>query len=364
MHTVTHNRFLGMFAFLFAASVVWGVVSPDTPASGAVVLERVQVALHSSVHDAMARMTSGTPGGRVWRPWLLERVTSTGSRLGVHDPRALAIGADDGLFVLDRGGLVKKFDSSYNLTQSYGGGDGLTVPTTFAVDAHGKVWTSDPNDRIRSFDRDGNVRDIWPREARGLEIALLKDRLVVFTSPTPDNRKHDGLFTSYTLNGEKIGSFGFLLAEQERNWIAAVGLIVPDDDGEHFFYIAQYGGLLARFTAEGKLDYATRTVDRHLPMPTVERLAGGAIRLAPGAVTSVGITLDGDRLYVLGRLTTSFGTERVVVDVYNGVDGSYLYTYRAPEFCSRILIAGGRVYTSGRGSLTEWRHTTTAPEGL
>ena len=355
MQTLTHRRFVSMFAFVLGVSIVWGILSPDPPPSGPAVLEEIQVALHSSIVDAL---TSTTPvsAGRIWRPWRLKRVRSIGAPEGLSGPREMKLGPDNSLYVLDRNdGLVKRFDASYNLTTSYGENAGAVLPTTFVLGPDGGVWTSDPNDRITLFKSDGNLAESWPREARGLEMVLLADRLVVFTSPTPDNLKPDGLFTSYMLNGEKIGSFGFLLEEQERNWIAALGRIVSDDDGEHLFYVAQYGGLLARFDSEGELDYVVRTVDSHLQLPTVERLDGGAIRLAARSVLALNVDIDGERVYVLTRLTSSFGVEHVVVDVYSRLDGAYLHTYEAPESCSHILVVGERVYTSGPDGLTEWR---------
>lgn len=357
--TLTHNRFVGMFAFVLGASVLWGVISPDSPPPGAPVVEEVQVALLPSFLDVLESPGPNTRG-RVWQPWHLDKARSIGHAQGVGDASATMVDPNGHLFVLDRDdGLVKKFDPSYRVDVTYGDGVDHT-PTSFAVGPMGEVWTSDPNDRIRLFDTSGDIASSWPRRSRGLEIALLGDRLIVFTAPTPDNLKRDGLFTAHTLNGERVRGFGFLFEEQERNWIAGVGRIMPDDDGEYFLYVAQYGGLLARFDVNGKLDYAVRTVDSHLSLPTVEHLEGGATRLANGPVVALNVDGYDGRLYVLTRLTSNAGVERFVVDVYNESDGSYLYTHEAPEPCSRITVSGESVYTSGRGGLTEWRFSKAA----
>ncbi|HEX8119429.1 MAG TPA: hypothetical protein VF521_19275, partial [Pyrinomonadaceae bacterium] len=173
-------------------------------------------------------------GGRVWKEHNFEKVLSIDKK-AVADPLTLRVGENGNVYVLDWADFhIKMFSPAGGLLQTFGSGKGtgagaFLMPTYFSVSPGGELWVCDPRQqRITRFDSHGEVRAVLPQRPTD-RIVTVGDFLVGMAAPGADT-----LFEVYSQSGERLKSFGEVVAEQRKEWIALDGSVVGDEESRGF----------------------------------------------------------------------------------------------------------------------------------
>ena len=260
----------------------------------------------------------------------------------------------DNVYVLDMGDrTIKVFDSSGVFLREIGRGLGqgpgeFMRPTDFSIDSKGNVWVADvSNSTVTVFDAEGEVERVSRLTRRPVRILTHADGRYVVMLHNPI----DHLFEVYSRDGEKISSFGELIANQARNAIALEGYIVGD--GDQFIYTALYTGLIAAFSFDGAENYRKETV-QPVPLPVVKvnhRGVRQSLVHNPKSAFNGGVV--GDNFYIVTRADGSWDL-RDFVDVYDKQTGQYRYSLRFPTQFGLAYWYGEHIYTVQGVTVTKW----------
>ncbi len=287
--------------------------------------------------------------GRVWKEYSFEKELVIDSSQAAQ-PVMMRLDDYGDVFLLDWKDLrIKMFSPQGNLVKTFGeerGAEGaFTNPTAFAVNGEGEVWVCDTRQRkIFQFDKNGKeIQTLMPRSAAD-RIAIVGSYLVT-TAPPGGNV----LFETYDSSGRSLNSFGEIIENQPQHGIILDGHVVSD--AEAFIYGGRNLGVLARYSITGKQEFIVQTIDG-VSLPTVQIIEHG-IKVKPNSpLAALSLSLSGNQVYVLSGQTSG---ERQAMDVYNKLDGAYMFSFKLPLFCSEALLHSDRLYTLGEDGVTLWR---------
>jgi hypothetical protein len=334
---------LAVAAVVLSLSYALGYVSESKP-------EAVELEAHFLGASAPKPQNTAE---RVWKEPVLEKLAAV-DPAAVKDPLIMQVDNSGLPYVLDWSDFkVKQFSLDGKLQKTFGdetGNDPFVNPTAFTVDAGGSVWVADPQQqRIKVFGNDGNARTITPQNA-SYRVALAPNML--FTMAAPGKNK---LFEIYDLTGRQLKSFGELLADQPDKGIILDGNIVSDEN-QGFIYGARYMGVLGSFDTDGNQRYFVQTIDG-VPQSSLLDIAGKK-RIKPNTAPAIlTMSIVGNELYVLSgaRFDGKTGSGGQVIDVYNKLEGRYLYSLKLPMVCKSAIVKSDYLYTLSKGQLTVWR---------
>lgn len=291
--------------------------------------------------------------GRVWREQDFEKSLVLGAN-AVADPLTVRVGGDDRIYVLDWADFrVKMFSPGGKLLRAFGEGRGTAPgafrsPTALSVGPGGELWVCDPGQRrITQFNSEGRVQATLPQSATD-RVAVVGNRLVTMAPPGADT-----LFEVYSLSGERINSFGEVVANQRREWIALDGGVVGDEEGRGFVYGGRYLGVLAGFGADGERRFIVQTIDG-AARPSILDIEGKRKIKSDVMHYVLSLSIVGDELYVLSG-AGSDGAGGQVLDVYDKRDGRYRFSVKLPVACRQAVVRPGHVYTLNGDGVTVWR---------
>lgn len=292
-------------------------------------------------------------GGRVWKEHTFEK-TFTIDKTAVSDPLTLRVGENGNVYVLDWADFrIKMFSPAGGLVQTYGSGKGTGAgaflsPTSISVGPGGELWVCDPRQqKITRFDARGEVRAVLPQSPTD-RIATVGDFVVAMSGPGADT-----LFEVYSQSGERLKSFGEVVADQRKEWIALDGSVVGDEEGRGFIYGGRYLGVLAGFGADGEKRFVVQTVDGATRPVILDY--DGRHKINPSVTHAVlSLSVAEDKLYVLSAAPGE-GEAGRVLDAYDKRDGRYLYSVKLPFVARQAFVKGGRIYALNKDGVTAWR---------
>lgn len=293
---------------------------------------------------------------RVWRKPAFEKTTVLNST-SLRAPVKMRAENNANIFVLDWSDRrVKEFSPDGKFLRAYGdeidGPDAFINPTGFALDAGGNLWVCDiKQQRIEVFNSDGTKRTITPQNTT-YRIAAIGDRMITMVTPL-----HSKLFETYDLSGQPVKSFGELLADQIDKGIILDGDIAADTQNHGIIYGGRYLGILGAYDADGKQRFLVQTID-NVAQPNVLDIEGRRkIKpTTPKPILSLSV-LDKE-LYVLSGANTD-GSGGKVMDIYDRLDGHYLYSWELPANAQEVVVGSTYVYIRNNNEVTVWRFNST-----
>lgn len=241
---------------------------------------------------------------------------------------------------------LRVFTPNGQLQRIIGQGEGqgpgeFSHPIDFAVDAQGRVWVLDATTaRVTVFAADGALDTLWmlPFPASRLAISPNGRHYVLF----PLSPRREGAFALFR-DGQPLGFFGQLAADQVPRWIAFDGFLMGDHEG--FYYTAVRAGWVASFDWNGRVRFSRAGIDP-VPFPQPERTPDGGQRLTPQhrfVSNDIAPGPHPETFAVLGLIPTD-GRYRAVLDLYHRQDGRYCYSLQLPRGGSAFTFYQDRLY--------------------
>jgi hypothetical protein len=334
---------LAVVAVVLSLSYAIGYVSETKP-------EAIELEAHFSGERAPKPQTIAE---RVWKEPVLEKLAAV-DPAAVKEPMIMQVDKSGLPYLFDWSDFkVKQFSLDGKLQKTFGdetGQDQFVNPTAFTVDANGSVWVADPQQqRIKVFSNDGKVQTITPQNA-SYRVAIAPNMLFTMAAPGKNN-----LFEIYDLTGRQLRSFGELLADQPEKGIILDGNIVSDEN-QGFNYGARYMGVLGSYDTDGNQRFFVQTIDG-VPQSSLLDIAGKK-RIKPDTAPSIlTMSIVGNELYVLSgaRFDGKTGSGGQVIDVYDKLEGWYLFSFKLPIVCKAAIVRSDYLYTLSKGQLTVWR---------
>lgn len=262
-------------------------------------------------------------------------------------------------YVFDAGDFViKKYTPDGKLIQKFGYGKGngpgeLSSPQDFAVDKDGNVWVTDIGTvRVTIFDHKGRVLKTLRPNSPSMRIVILKGGRHFVLSPSS---KLEDQYELYGIDSNSLRTFGRFIADQTQNYIALGGRIVPDEYGG-FVEAFSRSGYIVAFDTTGKIRFFRETIDQ-IPFPKLIPFGEGGKgrridRRAPW--TSISLSIVADEIYVL-CIIESYKAKAGVIDVYDAKEGSYLYSFKLPDWSTYAFVTKDYVYSIVDTTVTKWK---------
>lgn len=318
---------------------------------------------------ALQRVTSERSDHRSWStvqaPSEREWIPSHVDLLDLHEPisRHLVqpVGdirvRGDTLFVADFGdGMrIKQFATDGRLLGAIGNGPGegpgeIQHATHFHV-RDGEVWVADSRARaISRFKTDGTFLDRFNVEQHPMRVTESRGRVVLLRMGPA------GLFQILDPSGTVIRTFGTLVSDQTKNFMALGGHVLEGPSGG-FIYVPSYASHLYYFDAEGEIERVVQTGDRR-EFPSVHADAsGGGVRYhAPDPpVKNLRASVSGEVLYLHVHFRRKQGESYQVLDRYDWKTGTYINSVRLPIQVLGITVHEDRLYCTGDTTVYAFR---------
>lgn len=226
-------------------------------------------------------------------------------------------------------GTFKQFDSAGNFVMSFGEGQGegpgeATTMFSYGVLGDSALWFLDMSQRINYFRMDGSFarseRLIRPWHNPMTSLAITAEGRHYYKVSSGQDT---GYFFETSLSGT-TKQFGAL--QHESGWeedLPLFGKVAAHR--ESMLYIPSHFPFIARFSADGALEYARATMDYGItPKPEYVHYAVGRKRVFNEPLMKSVPSVDGDRLFVHAYAAQA-------IDVYDVNSGDYLYSVRLPE---------------------------------
>jgi len=206
----------------------------------------------------------------------------------------------DTLLVADFGDemRIKQFTPRGQLLGTIGNGLGegpgeIQHATRFHVRG-GDVWVADSRARaISRFSTDGTFLDRFNVEHHPMRITASRGRVVLLRMGPAE------LFQVLDLSGTVVRTFGTLVSDQTKNFMALGGHVLKGPGGG-FIYVPKYASYLYYFDAEGEIERVVQTVDRR-DFPSVDAASseGGVRYQAPDPpVQNLSVSVSDEILYL------------------------------------------------------------------
>ncbi|HEY6802731.1 MAG TPA: hypothetical protein VI306_04045 [Pyrinomonadaceae bacterium] len=290
---------------------------------------------------------------RMWRKPAFEK-TAVINSTSLKSPAKMRAQNSVNIFVLDWLDLrVKEFSPNGKLLRAFGeekgSPDAFVNPTGFTLDSGGNLWVCDIKQQLMGvFNTDGSKRTIKPSNTT-YRIAAVGDVMITMVM------SGQSLFETYDLSGQKLKSFGELLADQSDKGIILDGEIIGDAESHGFIYGGRYLGVIGAYDAEGKQRFLVRTID-DVPQPVVLGIEGKR-KINPNSTRSVlSLSVLDKELYVLSGVHPDGAADQggKVMDVYDKQDGHYLYSWELPVEGQEAIVASNYIYIRSDSEVTVW----------
>ncbi len=277
-----------------------------------------------------------------------------------------SVDSQGNIYVIDWGiDKVIKFSPSGEYLVTYGesgSGEGpgeLLNITDFEVTSDSVVYVVDTYGRkIVSFSIDGTFlhEEKQGHQPYGYQIATTGEEYIAFSNgPTLlESRSGDDVFELISSSNlvdegtdrymEFSGPFGGEIITYKKNVV----------------YIFKYYPLILQYEPDGTLVYARTTIDYkdEFKEPEVERLMLGgmpAVRNIARMFHGGGVTIENDKLFVLGVGPSEAPDKAAALDVYNVKTGDYQHSILLPEDgLSYAIYQNGRIYQEKDSIVVVW----------
>jgi len=267
-------------------------------------------------------------------------VGDDGARSPLFGPLYANLDARGNLYVIDFGDLgVKQYSPQGGFVRSFGRGKGQGPGEFMSISdlqvlPNGDVWVADfTGGKIEVFSPQGSLRQTLRLDRQPYRIIPESGGKFTLMLPLVSEQ----LFARFSADAKLQGEFGKLL-DDRLNGLALDGWLGQADRGS-LLYVPYYFGWIASYSVSGDLKFLVETIDR-VPAPSVHRDSNGYIWVDPDTrVSAKSASLSGDSLYVLSGNDAGSRMSRMV-DVYNAGDGSYRYSFNAPEPGTMALMQG------------------------
>lgn len=349
---MTNNRgFLVVFMILVGIGAVagWFNLPKD---------EIIDVALSVASSDQFPKARPQDRSERLWRKISGEKllVLRNSAEYVLIKPFWIDVDQHENIYVFDYGDLtLKKFSREGKFVRAFGKGKGkgpgeFMNPMNSAIDAEGKVWIADAvNVNITVFRADGVFEKMFRLKQHPERFLLLgrSGKFVVMPSSQVEDR-----FEVYDHNGQAVKSFGRLIPDQAQNWMALGGRAAADDSGR-FVQVFTRAGYIVGYDSTGQLRFYRETIDP-VPFPKLIVSEGGQgfDPKAPWASTTVNIV--GDEVFVLS-MSGAYKVKVGVIDSYSNQDGSYLYSFKLPDWATHAFVTKNHIYSVVDTTVTKWK---------
>ncbi|SHK19836.1 6-bladed beta-propeller [Rhodothermus profundi] len=312
--------------------------------------------LHAAI-GLLAGVAYLLPVDRIYRSVQWELLWEVGEPV-LLNPVQVEIGPGGRVYVMDYGTFrLHVFTPDGQLHRTIGQGEGqgpgeFSHPIDFVIDARGRIWVLDATTaRVTIFSTSGSLDTLWTLPFPASRLALSPDSRHYALFPISPRR--EGAFALFR-DGQLLGFFGQLAADQVQRWIAFDGRLMGDREG--FYYTAIRAGWVASFDWNGRVRFSWTSIEP-VPFPQPERTPEGGLRLtrrhrfvsydiAPGP--------HPETFAVMGLLPVD-GRYRAVIDVYHRQDGRYCYSLQLPRGGSGFTFHGNRLYLVNRIALLAYR---------
>lgn len=293
---------------------------------------------------------------RIWKKIKLDTVFSIRSYNGnpIFYPLKVYVDKHGDIYILDvYAPAILKFSAKGNFIRKFGRGKGkgpgeFEQPIDFSISPDGYLYVSDLSTHLISiFDTVGNVVQTMRIDGvPGRIIGILGKKFIVQRFGVDD------MFHKYDFSGKLLLSFGRFFKEQN---------LVPVDlrtffDGKSIYCAFVHGGYLLSYDVNGQLNYLCETIDR-FPFPEIKvsqwREKGAIATRATfdpnSPISAFDLSANDSLLYILAG-TASKKEGGVVIDVYNKIDGRYLFSFKFSklsdtEGIQSCVISGDNLYT-------------------
>lgn len=296
---------------------------------------------------------------RIWKEVMVDTVFSISTHQGkpILNPGRVKVDYMGRIYVLDLAeAAILKFSETGEYLTRYGKGKGrgpgeLQHPVDYSVSSNGDVFVADANSALVTiFSENGNVKaTVRVQGIPNRIVQLDKDQFVI-----SQISKGGGLFDRFSNSGRHISSFGKFFEDQEyyglpinitftssnNKLIGAFErsgqLFCFKDDSLIFFRESIEGFSMPKFEVR---QYSERDKKTTVIMPSSENIH--AYRE---------LSVSGSSIFVLAQ-DASKKLGKIVVDVYNETDGTYLFSFRfsklpGTEGIASIYFATPFFYTS------------------
>lgn len=345
------KSYLRLYAVLLVVSAMLGIITRE--GDGKEMLLRDVSVRQEYTAQPQARSE------RAWRAISGERIWVIGDEESeiLYQPALLKADKRGNLYLVDYGDFkVKMYSPDGAMLRTFGTGRGkgpgeLLNPTDFSVTETGELWVlDDRNARITVYRADGSIHTHVPVLGLPSRIALLGNGTRFVLCPSPSRREN--LFELFSKNGQSVRTFGKFIADQAKYSIALDGWVIESKPSE-VVYAFMRAGYIVSFDSTGRLRYYRETIDQ-VPFPQV-RESGRSVSLLPDApLSALSINIEGEELYLLSHIA-SFAAKVGVIDVYSSHDGSYLYSFKLPEWATFVHVGKEFIYSLGDTTLTKWK---------
>ena len=239
--------------------------------------------------------------------------------------------------------MVKHFDAAGSLVRTYGNGRGegpgeFANPMPISIDAERNVVVPDAVRRsVIRFGPGGELLETARQDFQLYRMAFTDEGRYYFMLSGSLRDEH--MFGTAQGLDQPLHTFG--TSDLEPLGLGGEVTTVDDD----MIYSPSYYGFMARFSPSGDIVYARETMDQMEPptFETIDVMGMTGLRFKsrpPGKYILV--YFDG-HLYMESRVLSA-ERESTVMDVYDGDDGSYSYSFEVPGRWRDIDVAGNYVF--------------------
>jgi len=132
-------------------------------------------------------------------------------------------------------------------------------------------------------------------------------------------------------------------------------LAIGRNDNLYFAFIRF--GLLLSYSKNVDLRFFVKTMDR-VPLPKLKEYKNVILIAPKSSFTSLSISVSESKIYLLSS-PASREKRTTVIDVYNAINGKYLFSFKIPQKgCIFFSINENFFYTIGEGIVTAWEYVT------
>lgn len=293
---------------------------------------------------------------RVWREPSTHKLFDVDSTTtDLFGPFIARIGSQGTLYLVDLGDLkIKAFDSRGQLVQIFGEGKGQG-PNEFGwitdidITDSGELWVADQvNGRVAVYASDGSLQEHIVLDQAPYRLSVFESGQFILM----DILQASGMFSVWQGDGAKVTTFGRLVDGTAGESLALDGSMVRAG-ASGIVFAPRYAGLLMKFARDGSREFAVETIEP-LPVPRL-RKDGERIWVDFAApLSTISLSAVGQEIFALSVIESGF-KKLGVLDVYDLGTGSYKFSQRVPEPCSRVFVSEDRVVTIKDASVSVWQ---------
>lgn len=267
---------------------------------------------------------------------------------GIFKASSLATDEKDYLAIYDYGyHQVFLFDINDNYSvRTLGDGPGrgpreFINPTDLAFDEEGNLWVADPKlARISGYTPgDKLIKNLNPDKVLPFRIVARKSDLIILAGSSASG----GTIFQYDFEGRHMRTFERSSTKNQANSLLTSGDLAVSSG--NVYYALSNVGIIRKYDADMNLVYSRGTIEpveparvESIDLPILGDAVGHRIA-EDSKIASLDVAATEDYLYVLFS-GTKYGAY-FLLDVYNPLNGNYLFSYELDYPAGRIVVLKG-----------------------